>query len=264
MRRNPSVSSKENSGFGNVDTISSEKENDANNNGDTQRAKHFIIGIIVLCLLIFISAHIIISFTLKPQLLYEGKIDGSQVDLSWSVSLKRLHVTNNQNITSNRFNARHNDVDFNGKLSNRSSIRHSPRYFYDFNNPSPSHSKDSQVIGDVSNESSINCKAVKTDAGVCIRDTTNKGFRCLPSFLIIGTMKGGTGVLMDMLNEHPNLISGKGEDGSNEIHFFGNKHNEVTCPWSYYLKRFPDFGLDSVSRTAGGGSREKSGKQSLR
>lgn len=39
------------------------------------------------------------------------------------------------------------------------------------------------------------------DAGVCYR---NKGsLKCLPSFLIVGAMKSGTGALMKWLNYHP-------------------------------------------------------------
>ena len=44
-------------------------------------------------------------------------------------------------------------------------------------------------------------------------------------------------------------IAGKGEDGSNEIHFFGSKYNDVRCPWSHYIKRFPDFGLLKIIRS---------------
>lgn len=50
--------------------------------------------------------------------------------------------------------------------------------------------------------------SVRPDAGVCVRESDSLGFRCLPSFLIIGAMKSGTGQLMDWLNLHPNLQSG--------------------------------------------------------
>ena len=46
------------------------------------------------------------------------------------------------------------------------------------------------------------------------------------------------------------IISGKGEDGSNEIHFFGQKFKETACPWSAYLKRFPNFGLQEIRSTS--------------
>jgi len=48
------------------------------------------------------------------------------------------------------------------------------------------------------------------------------GMRCLPSFLIVGAMKAGTGVLMSALNQHPLLMSGHGAGGKNEVHFFGS------------------------------------------
>jgi hypothetical protein len=51
--------------------------------------------------------------------------------------------------------------------------------------------------------------SVKPDAGVCVKESDSLGFRCLPSFLIIGAMKSGTGQLMDWLNLHPNLQSGR-------------------------------------------------------
>lgn len=50
--------------------------------------------------------------------------------------------------------------------------------------------------------------SVTPDAGVCVRESETLGFRCLPSFLIIGAMKSGTGQLLDWLNLHPNLQSG--------------------------------------------------------
>jgi hypothetical protein len=51
--------------------------------------------------------------------------------------------------------------------------------------------------------------SVIPDAGVCVKESDSLGLRCLPSFLIIGAMKSGTGQLMDWLNFHPNLQSGR-------------------------------------------------------
>ena len=53
------------------------------------------------------------------------------------------------------------------------------------------------------------CDSIVPDAGVCVKESSSLGFRCLPSFMIIGTMKSGTGELMTWLNRHPNLQSGK-------------------------------------------------------
>ena len=68
------------------------------------------------------------------------------------------------------------------------------------------------------------------------------GIRCLPSFLIVGTMKAGTGALMTALNRHPMLRSGHGSDGKREIHFFGSANAEQTppCSWLRYVLHFPN------------------------
>lgn len=97
------------------------------------------------------------------------------------------------------------------------------------------------------------------------------GIRCLPSFLIVGAMKAGTGVLMSSLNQHPLLQSGHGVGGKNEVHFFGSAAAKAlslkqeiplataaatatssaaasagandlatrTCPWVQYALHFP-------------------------
>lgn len=68
-----------------------------------------------------------------------------------------------------------------------------------------------------------NCFLDGVDAGVCVPlrlPSLSPQVRCFPSFVIVGAMKAGTGVLMHLLNQHPLLVSGKGEGGSNEIHFF--------------------------------------------
>lgn len=44
---------------------------------------------------------------------------------------------------------------------------------------------------------------------------------------------------------HTHTHTGHGLDGSNEIQFFGQNILEASCPWSMYLKRFPNFGLQT-------------------
>ena len=61
--------------------------------------------------------------------------------------------------------------------------------------------------------------ATTLNAGTC---STN-GESCLPKFMIIGAMKSGTGVMMEVLNQHPNALSGKGIHNKNEVQFFGTK-----------------------------------------
>jgi hypothetical protein len=211
MRRNPSVSINSTTRFGNIDAESPEKDVGINSVVDI-RTKHFIIGVIVLCLSLFISAHMIISFAIV-QPLHSERIDNSRFVVhnqqeekqSWKVLLKRLHINANKesftensddnnhsrnhaiknigdkNVNSNASDSSTYNVEFSG--NHNMSIRHYPRYFYDLSSPPSSDSEN------ISNKSSLYCKSVKTDAGICIREPTSKAFRCLPSFLIIGTMK---------------------------------------------------------------------------
>lgn len=63
---------------------------------------------------------------------------------------------------------------------------------------------------------------------------------CLPSFIIAGAMKSGTGELMRWLNLHPFMQSGEGEGGRREVHFFGSTHlDQSPCPLLDYVRFFP-------------------------
>ena len=59
--------------------------------------------------------------------------------------------------------------------------------------------------------------------------------------LIIHTYHTHTFLLPPSTHTH----TGHGLDGSNEILFFGQNILEASCPWSTYLKRFPNFGLQT-------------------
>ena len=111
----------------------------------------------------------------------------------------------------------------NEKSSNESSILRNPREIYDLDElNSQEGSSLSQNMDEHLHELKNRNKtksvpsalqhehysAVVPDAGVCVTDSNALGYRCLPSFLIIGTMKSGTGTLMKLLNAHPNLQSG--------------------------------------------------------
>ena len=107
------------------------------------------------------------------------------------------------------------------------------------------------------------CKFFPTDSGRCLLDqdknvkNNNGKLKCLPSFLIVGAMKAGTGELMKWLNLHPNLESGKGVNGKNEIHFFGSSSSSadsdsneglgLECPWVKYAMHFPSQSQNSLS-----------------
>ena len=73
----------------------------------------------------------------------------------------------------------------------------------------------------------------KIDAGVCFNS------HCLPTFIIAGVMKSGTGALMKQLNQLPNILSGKSITGKNELHYFGSEqYNSLKCPWQDYIQHF--------------------------
>ncbi len=76
---------------------------------------------------------------------------------------------------------------------------------------------------------------IPIEAGSC-STITNK---CLPSFSIIGSMKSGTGVLMKLLNQHPNAQSGKDiHTGKSEVSFFGD-NLKSSCILKDYSQHFP-------------------------
>ena len=82
---------------------------------------------------------------------------------------------------------------------------------------------------------------VSIDAGTCL-SFKKKEMKCFPSFMIIGAMKSGTGELMKWLNMHPMLVSGKGNDNSNAIHYFGgDKYSKSVCKHKDYIMHFPTF-----------------------
>lgn len=88
-----------------------------------------------------------------------------------------------------------------------------------------------------SNECKDVCTSVQPDAGLCIQNKALVGptLHCLPSLLIIGAMKSGTGTMMRWLNEHPQLRSGTGAANKNEIHFFPFSGQ---CAWTQYIDYF--------------------------
>ncbi len=92
------------------------------------------------------------------------------------------------------------------------------------------------------NSTQLLCNSnVSIDAGTCL-SFKKKEMKCFPSFMIIGAMKSGTGELMKWLNMHPMLVSGKGKDNSNEIHYFGgDKYSKSVCKHKDYIMHFPTF-----------------------
>lgn len=95
-----------------------------------------------------------------------------------------------------------------------------------------------------------NCTVV--DAGWCY--PVKQGFlsilrgqhdvQCLPSFVIAGAMKSGTGELMKWLAYHPFLQLGQGQGrggskGGREMHFFTGQSNAFHAP--QYASLFPEL-----------------------
>ena len=124
---------------------------------------------------------------------------------------------------------------------NKQSIIMRPRLYFPLINSKPSNSANSAANkGKDNTDCYADCKKFIPDAGSClhlgggggtsigagrgVRGSGQPTFEthCLPSFLIIGAMKAGTGELMKALNKHSSLVSGHGAGGKNEIHFFGS------------------------------------------
>jgi hypothetical protein len=67
------------------------------------------------------------------------------------------------------------------------------------------------------------CDSPAIDAGVCATVDKSQDVRCLPSFIIIGAMKSGTGELMKWLQWHPLLrVSANDATGACCVFFFCN------------------------------------------
>jgi hypothetical protein len=89
-------------------------------------------------------------------------------------------------------------------------------------------------------------------AGMCTEYTTllsDKNMKCLPSFLIIGVMKAGSGELLNWLRLHPHLKAGMPNSKQRELHYisrFANRSSrgyaDSTLSMSAmlsYLDQFP-------------------------
>jgi hypothetical protein len=91
-----------------------------------------------------------------------------------------------------------------------SSIRHRDRYAIDRNctfSTSNSYSADAGVC------------FINRRSGLFALLSAERSFQCLPSFVIAGAMKSGTGELMKWLHYHPFLRTGSSK-GKREMHFF--------------------------------------------
>ena len=241
--------------------------NGSNDATDSQhRAKHFAIGIIVMCLSLFTCFHFFISAAVNKHSVFstignKDEDDNNEIlPICWGknndIATTRWHSTLVK-ISSNALvvhSQNRSIVDHNYGRSSltgtipkiiriyNGSIRSDSRYFYDVSSlyPSSKASANNDNNNNNNNDDKRNdkirennrtnydyikynnnnlseqiqdqtlnyCPYISPDAGVCVKESSTLGFRCLPSFLIIGTMKSGTGELMTWLNRHPNLQSG--------------------------------------------------------
>ena len=97
-------------------------------------------------------------------------------------------------------------------------------------------------------------KTSDIDAGQCMLVSGNI-VKCLPSFVVVGAMKSGTGALLRSLNNHGLFASGFGEkikkgvkQRTNEMHYFTEKfrrynrtRQRIKHDWRDYLQMFPPF-----------------------
>ena len=257
-----------------------------------EHIKHFTIGVLVLGISFFTCMHILMSMGIdyrSPSFLFALPHSKNFSDTALGLPMCRHQLeSNGYGISAlQRLSAMHGRDDV--RLKHGDSIVQNVRFYYD--------SDDLRQPGQTTDINSSSCATVSRliDAGVCISGTaaisvnrlrgrtssdeiTDKGvLRCLPSLVIAGTMKSGTGVLMRWLNTHPQLQSGVGEDGGNEIHFFSDDPatfsvtsqtssgtvsnmpvSQLTpsrsisssytgsCDWQQYARRFPNFGLQSI------------------
>lgn len=205
------------------------------------RLRHFIIGIAVLCALFFGCFDLLLFSTTQNRSDSSGRQgEGEQLPAcaskhsssEWKATL--LAVSRTQSDTQGTLSDKSDtakdeknslskdssrNVDRSNRtiLHDRSGIRNNPRMLYDLTHLSTlKESQQSQQLQQLRTSESVNqyCAAVTPDAGVCVKESDKLGLRCLPSFLIIGTLNSGGNHLMKWLNKHPNLQS-----GDHSLHF---------------------------------------------
>lgn len=86
------------------------------------------------------------------------------------------------------------------------------------------------------------CRAVgNVDAGVCVRKNATAPILCFPSFIIMGTGKGGTAELQSWLSHHPNMLrigDPNSNSGGGEPDYFGRElrtEAQLEATWRDYL-----------------------------
>ena len=208
--------------------------------------KHFVIGLIVLGLGALACVHILLSMgvSYRSTFFHTPRTQHyTEAELGLPTCC-RPHMQHGRDATSSlqRLPAAYTS----GELATKGgeSIIRPTRYFLDADHHSRNNNHNNNHNNNNNNHNHNNqtCAAA-VDAGVCISGVTmshtpglrgvdDSPLRCLPSFVIAGTMKSGTGVLMRWLNIHPHVQSGRGEDGSNEIHFFQDTpmHSSMSTP----------------------------------
>jgi hypothetical protein len=210
------------------------------------RLRHFIIGIAVLCALFFGCFDLLLFSTNQNRSDSSGRQgEGEQLPTcaskhsssEWKATLMAVSRTQSdtQDTQSSRSDTAKDEkkllskessqnVDRSNRtiLHDRNGIRHNPRMLYDLTHLSTlKESQQSQQSQQFHSSESANqyCADVTPDAGVCVKESDKLGLRCLPSFLIIGTLNSGGNHLMKWLNKHPNLQSGDNSLYFTPLHF---------------------------------------------
>lgn len=197
------------------------------------RLRHFIIGIAVLCALFF-GCFDLLLFSTSQNRSDSSERQGEQLPTcaskhsssEWKATLMAVsgtqsdtrgmlsdksHTAKDEKHLLSKESSRNVDKSNRTIFHDRSGIRHNPRILYDLTHLSTlKESLQSQQLQQLRTSESVNqyCAAVTPDAGVCVKESDKLGLRCLPSFLIIGTLNSGGNHLMKWLNKHPNLQSG--------------------------------------------------------
>ena len=194
------------------------------------RLKHFLIGIAVLCTLFFGCFDLLVFTTSGKRSGYselgESQVQGERLPLcafkqsssQWKVAL--MELSNAQSTTNEMKSEKSSQIKDDSQTHSRksyrntieksnkttyhdkSSIRQNPRIFHDMTRFSTPQQSDGSYLP------SEYCTSLIPDAGLCVKESEKLGLRCLPSFLIIGTLNSGGNHLMKWLNKHPNLQSG--------------------------------------------------------
>lgn len=185
----------------------------------SSQARYFIAGFVVIGILAFASLHTVLNVMATTNSYTEvGYFDlyGENLTSCWGSAFVGRQTTSSwpsvvqlptppTTITSNSQAHSPNEA------SDGSSIRKALRNVYSWNH--------STFSGDYHNIQAGDCIQQQSLFSF-LRAFSKEKMYCLPSFMIVGAMKSGTGELMKWLELHPYLKVIRGAGGKRESHFF--------------------------------------------